>query len=100
MIEGIYTEMASKEERVVSDIVKRLEVAKYDLALSINSDFSSMLSGIVQAIEHPNFDKKKDKFVEMLRETIVKMKRQNDELKSLVEASSASSASNSPQDPR
>jgi hypothetical protein len=68
------------------------------LAWSITSDFSSMLSGIVQAIEHPNFDQNKGKFVEILRETIVKMKKQNDELKAL--ASSASSASSSPQDPR
>jgi aspartyl aminopeptidase len=88
------------EQRVLSDIVKRLEGAKYDLALSINNDFSSMLSGIVQAIEHPNFDQKKGKFVEILRETIVKMKKQNDELKSLALASSASSESSSPQDPR
>jgi hypothetical protein len=86
------------EERLFSDIKKHLEAEKWKLASFINDQHISMMSGIVKAVESPEFDQKKDKFVEILRETIIKMKKQGDGLKVL--ASSASSASSSPQDPR
>ena len=85
------------EQRALSDITKHMEAEKWKLASFINDQHITMLSGIAKAVENPEFDQKKGKFVEILIETIDKMKKQNDELKAL--ASSASSASSSPQDP-
>ena len=85
------------EQRVLSDIVKHMEAEKWKLASFINAQHITMLSVIAKAVEEPEFDQKKGKFVEILLETIDKMKKQGDGLKWLVEASSASS---SPQDPR
>ena len=85
------------EQRVLSDIKKHMEAEKWKLASFINAQHITMLSVIAKAVEEPEFDQKKGKFVEILLETIDKMKKQGDGLKWLVEASSASS---SPQDPR
>ena len=85
------------EQRLLSDIKRQFKRHSYELGASITDDFTSMMSGIVQAIENPEFDQKKAKFVELLRETIIKLKKQSDELKALACLSLGSS---SPQDPR
>jgi len=99
-IEDRYTAEKRNGTACVERHQKHMEAEKWKLASFINAQHITMLSVIAKAVENPEFDQKKDKFVEILRETIDKMKKQGDGLKWLVEASSASSASSSPQDPR